>query len=99
MRIGDNLSPKLQAAVVVLWIIGYGLMFLAAISVLWEWRVVSVVSCIGLIAFVIDERKGIRSSLSSVGRLPDRLLSIYLLILVTLSTIINGIFFGYYLTR
>src|ERR1035438_2741661 len=71
MRIGDSLPHWLQNVAAVLWIIGLGLNFVAAISPIWGWSsVLGWVSSAVLVAFAVDERKGIRASLAGneIGR-------------------------------
>lgn len=92
MRVGENLSPFWQNAVVVLWVLGYGLTFIAAISPLWGWHVVGWVSCCVLVVCAIDERSGIRGALVGDARSNDRLLALYILALATAATIVNSAF-------
>lgn len=92
MRISDNLSPFWQNVVAVLMILGYGLTFIAAISALWGWDVVGLVSCGVLVVSAIDERKGINAALrGKLGR-NDRLFAIYLLAIATAAVVINFVF-------
>lgn len=95
MRIGENLSPFWQNVTTILWTLGYGLTFVAAISSLWGWYVVGIISCIGLIVFVIDERKGIRAAFSVNGRKTDRLYALYLLVVTSIATAINIVMFSF----
>lgn len=91
MRIGENLSPFWQKTVAVLWVLGYGLTFVAAVSTLWGWHVVGWVSCGVLVASAIDERKGIRAALTGNARKTDRLFAAYLLAIASIATVVNAV--------
>lgn len=91
MRIGNSLPHWLQNVAAVLWIIGLGLNFVAAISPIWGWSsVLGWVSSAVLVAFAVDERKGIRASLACDARRPDRLFALYLLVLPSAAVVINA---------
>ncbi len=89
MKIGESFSPFWRNFVVILWTIALGLTFLSAISVLWGWLVVGPVSCAVLLALAVDDRKEIRSSLSTSGMTADKLLAIYILTIAMLASVVN----------
>jgi hypothetical protein len=90
MRVGENLSPLWQNAVVFLWALGYGLTFVAALSTLWGWHVVGWVSSCVLVACAVDERKGVRAAFAVGTRPSDRLFALYILALASAATIVNS---------
>lgn len=94
MRIGENLTPFWRNIVTVLWIMGYGLTFVAAISSLWGWYVVGSISCVALIVSVIDERKGMRAALADQARKADRWYALYLLIVTSIAAAVNAVLAG-----
>ncbi len=90
MRVGDSLPYGLQIVVAVLWIMGLGLNFVLAISPIWGWSsFLGWMSSAVLVAFAVDERKGIRASLARNARRPDRLFALYLLALASTAILIN----------
>lgn len=62
MRVGENLSSFWQNIAAIFWIAGLGLCFVAALSTLWGWYVVGVVSCLSLLAIAYEDRRAIRSA-------------------------------------
>lgn len=89
MNIGEILTPFWRNFVMILWVIGLGLTFSSAISVLWGWLVVGPVSCAVLLALVVDDRKAIRSSFSTSGTTADRLPAIYVVTIAMLALVVN----------
>ena len=99
MRIGENLPPFWQNVVTVLWVIGYGLTFIAAISSLWGWYVVGSISCLVLIIYVADDRKAVGAALATGARKVDRLFALYLLMLTSIAAIANAVLAGIWLIK
>lgn len=91
MRVGETLSSFWQNVATVLWIAGLGLCFVAALSTLWGWHVVGVVSCLALLSLVIEDRVAIRRVLQGRGtRAADRAFAWYLLALAAAAIVANA---------
>lgn len=94
MPVKENLSPFWQNFAFFLLVIGDSLLFISAISTLWGWYVVGLVSCLAMVARLIDERTTIRFALTAEKvRSIDRFFAFYILLLGVLAAIINFIFF------
>jgi hypothetical protein len=91
MRVGENLSSFWQNIAAMLWIAGLGLCFVAAVSTLWGWYVVGVVSCLALLAIVFEDRRAIRRAIQGqTVRLADRAFAWYLLVLAGGAIVANS---------
>jgi hypothetical protein len=97
MRVGEHLAPIWQNAVVSLWVLGYGLTFVAVVSTLWGWHVVGWVSCAVLVISTIDERKGVRASLAGNLRRNDRWFATYLVVLTAVAVVVNIAWAGFWI--
>lgn len=92
MRVGENLSSFWQNFAAMLWIAGLGLCFVAAVSTLWGWYVVGVVSSLALLAMVFEDRRAIQRTVQGrTTRLADRAFAWYLLVLAGGVIVVNGI--------
>ena len=95
MRVGENLSAGWQNLAAALWILGYGLCFLAAISALWGWLVMGWVSCVVLIVLCFEERKAISFIFSKKNiEKNDRFFAWYVLIISSAAVLINLVLIG-----
>lgn len=91
MRVGENLPSFWQNIAATLWIAGLELSFVAAVSTLWGWYVVGVVSCLALLAIAVEDRRAIRRVLQDrTTRFADRILAWYLLLLSGAAIVANG---------
>lgn len=90
MRIGENLSPFWQNIAAVLWILGYGVVFVSAISGLWGWYGVGAVACLVLVVSAVDERKAIKAALSGELKKADLVFAFYLLVTAAVALAINA---------
>ena len=92
MRVGENLSPFWQNIAAILWMVGLGLCFVAALSTLWEWSIVGFVSCLSLLAIAYEDRRAIRSAVQGrATRLADRAFAWYLLALTGGAIVANAV--------
>ncbi len=92
MRIAEKLPTFFGRMITSLWVIGYGVTFVSAISTLWGWRFIGWGSCLVLVAFVVDDRKAIAMALANGSRKADRLFALYLLGIMSAALIVNVVF-------
>jgi hypothetical protein len=97
MRIGENLSPFWQNIAAVLWVLGYGVVFVTAVSGLWGWYAVGAMACVVLVVSAIDERKAVKAALKGELRKADLVFAIYLLATAAIALAINATLAAFWL--